>query len=275
MFENSYIIELLTLFMMETYVYLKFTPIQGEDLSIIEKLNESDKTLPSDSIWIKESLKEHMASVREKVKKLTGRKLQDKTVAVRVGSVYVKDDTTKEDVVNLVNKLKKWKVDVFQFAIVSTRKSGNRKVILLADWIDDETGTSLKLSKNALSEIRNMTADVLGLEHGQTYKEKLERMQNLQDDIKKMEVVRSAKEHFRGMFGMSEKDKRIKQLEDQLSETEGELEKERKGKKELIKTIDNLKGRIKNLSDIIKSNDLVIKDQEKLILRLKNKVPTT
>ena len=258
---------------MVTYAYLKFSPMKGGETSIVEKLKESDKNVRNGDFWIQEPLTVRMESIRSSVKKLTGRRLQDKTVAVRMGSVYVKDTTTKEDVMRLVNKLKEWKVDVFQFAIVPTKEPGTNKVILLADWIDSDTGTSLKLTKEVLSDIRNLTADVLNLEHGQTYKEILKRKQILQREIQNLEIGKATKERIRGVFGMSEKDTRIRQLEEQLNDKNNELKIAQENNKNLVNIINELNDRITNLMALRKSDGVVIKDLKRQIEWMKKRLP--
>lgn len=123
-----------------------------------------------------------IASRREFLEKLvkekTGRKMQKKATPIREAVVLLPDDdneVNKKALILLTKKLnERFKIKAFQLHIHNDEghfdEDGvgkyNYHAHLLFDWIDHDTGKSLKLTPEDMSEIQTITSEILSMERG-------------------------------------------------------------------------------------------------------------
>jgi hypothetical protein len=113
------------------------------------------------------------------VKEKTGRKMQAKATPIREAVILLPDDNNALNVqalANLSEELeKRYDIKTFQTHIHNDEGHVNDKgesrynyhAHLVFDWIDHNTGKSLKLDKKDLSEIQTLTAQALDMERGE------------------------------------------------------------------------------------------------------------
>ena len=103
------------------------------------------------------------------------KKLHAKATPIREAVVNITEDTTKNDLVHLAERLRvRFGIEVFQFAIhrdegYVNSKDGmklNLHAHLVADWTDHEKGESIKLSRQDMAKMQTICAEVLGMERG-------------------------------------------------------------------------------------------------------------
>jgi len=112
------------------------------------------------------------------VKEKTGRKMQKKATPIREAVVLLPDDDNQVNIKalnSLTDRLyKRFKIKTFQMHIHNDEghfdENGvgkyNYHAHLLFDWVDHDTGKSLKLTPEDMSEIQTITAEVLSMERG-------------------------------------------------------------------------------------------------------------
>ena len=127
--------------------------------------------------WQSDTQEARLAFVTQNAKAKTGRKMQAKATPIREAVVVIEDTTTMDDLKKLAKRFNdRFGIDVFQIAIhkdegYKKSKDGiklNLHAHLVADWTDHESGKSLKLNRNDMSEMQTICAEVLGMERGKS-----------------------------------------------------------------------------------------------------------
>ena len=127
--------------------------------------------------WESDTQEARLAFVTANAKAKTGRKMQAKATPIREAVVVIEDTTTMDDLKKLAKRFNdRFGIDVFQIAIHKDEgyrkgKDGlklNLHAHLVADWTDHQSGKSLKLNRNDMSEMQTICADVLGMERGKS-----------------------------------------------------------------------------------------------------------
>lgn len=126
-----------------------------------------------------EKIKERRSRLEKIVKEKTGRKMQKKATPIREAVVLLPDDDNEYNekaLFKLTDALKeKFGIECFQWHIHNDEghfceKEGvvkyNYHAHLVFDWINHETGKSYKLSKEDMSEMQTITAELLEMERG-------------------------------------------------------------------------------------------------------------
>lgn len=158
---------------------IHFQPVKGgseEHNKRTKKLDYVHHELSSQNdYWQSCSQESRLAFVADNAKAKTGRKMQAKATPIREAVVVIKPETTMDDLKDLSKRLHdRFGIEVFQIAIhkdegYKKSKDGiklNLHAHLVADWTDHETGKSLKLNRNDMSEMQTVTAEVLQMERG-------------------------------------------------------------------------------------------------------------
>lgn len=127
--------------------------------------------------WESDSQEARLAFVTANAKAKTGRKMQAKATPIREAVVVISQETTMDDLKKLAKRFNdRFGIDVFQIAIHKDEgyrkgKDGlklNLHAHLVADWTDHQSGKSLKLNRNDMSEMQTICAEVLGMERGKS-----------------------------------------------------------------------------------------------------------
>ena len=127
--------------------------------------------------WESDTQEARLAFVTQNAKAKTGRKMQAKATPIREAVVVIEDTTTIDDLKKLAKRFNdRFGIDVFQIAIHKDEgyrkgKDGlklNLHAHLVADWTDHQSGKSLKLNRNDMSEMQTICAEVLGMERGKS-----------------------------------------------------------------------------------------------------------
>jgi hypothetical protein len=129
---------------------------------------------PNNEYWESDTQENRLEFCKKNAKEKTGRKMQAKATPIREAVVVINDLTTMDDLKKLSQKLQeRFQIRIFQIAIHRDEgyvkgKDGklNLHAHLVADWTDHETGKSLKLNRDDMSEMQTITAEVLGMERG-------------------------------------------------------------------------------------------------------------
>lgn len=127
--------------------------------------------------WESGTQEARLAFVTANAKAKTGRKMQAKATPIREAVVVISQETTMDDLKELAKRFNdRFGIDVFQIAIHKDEgyrkgKDGlklNLHAHLVADWTDHQSGKSLKLNRNDMSEMQTICAEVLGMERGKS-----------------------------------------------------------------------------------------------------------
>jgi uncharacterized protein YoxC len=127
--------------------------------------------------WESDTQEARLAFVTANAKAKTGRKMQAKATPIREAVVVISQETTMDDLKKLAKRFNdRFGIDVFQIAIHKDEgyrkgKDGlklNLHAHLVADWTDHQSGKSLKLNRNDMSEMQTICAEVLGMERGKS-----------------------------------------------------------------------------------------------------------
>lgn len=144
--------------------------------------------------WKTDSISFRMEAIKELYRERVGQNMQPKSEPIREGIAVIKEDTTMNELRELGHKLKeRFGIECFQIHIhrdeghivteeeVKAAKALGGKTIelgkpiinhhahLVFDWQDKKTGRSIKLNPADTREMQTITAQVLGMERGQSY----------------------------------------------------------------------------------------------------------
>ena len=235
--------------------------------------------------WSAQSVADRLEQIKQLVKEKTGRSLQSKATPIREAVVVLKQETTMEDLHRLRAAYKeRFGIDIFQMDIHKDEGHFNKKGKwignyhghLTGDFIDHRTGKSLKLTRQQMSELQTVTAEVLGMERGvssdrkhlSALQFKIESLQKqieqLRNEIGSMDAIKATKERLLGFLGMSSKDKEIKRQSDEngaLRATIEQLKEEKKQLKAALKASQDETNQLKaGIDNLLRSKDAELAD---------------
>lgn len=154
----------------------------------------------------------HLEQLRTLVKGKTGRAMQAKATPIREGVIVIRQDTTIEQLKGLADAIEqRWGIKTLQ--IYTHKDEGhtdsegawkpNLHAHIVFDWVNHDTGKSIKLSKQDMAEMQTMVADCLQMVRGESsdikhlgaiqYKNQAEglRLQTIKDQTMKEEEARA------------------------------------------------------------------------------------
>lgn len=128
---------------------------------------------PLNEYWESDNQANRLAAIKKLVKEKTGRKMQKAATPLREGVVVIKPTTTMSDLHHLAERLcQKFGIEVFQIAI--HRDEGkdaehiNWHAHLVMDFIDHNTGKSIKIGRAGASDFQTICAQELGMARGES-----------------------------------------------------------------------------------------------------------
>jgi outer membrane murein-binding lipoprotein Lpp len=244
-----------------------------------------DELTKNNRSWSAQSVADRLEQIKQLVKEKTGRSLQSKATPIREAVVVLKQETTMEDLHRLRAAYKeRFGIDIFQMDIHKDEGHFNKKGKwignyhghLTGDFIDHRTGKSLKLTRQQMSELQTVTAEVLGMERGvssdrkhlSALQFKIESLQKqieqLRNEIGSMDATKATKERLLGFLGMSSKDKEIKRQSDEngaLRATIEQLKEEKKQLKAALKASQDETNQLKaGIDNLLRSKDAELAD---------------
>lgn len=119
----------------------------------------------------------HLDNLKTLVKDKTGRSMQAKATPIREGVIVIKKDTTIAQLRGLADAIEqRWGIKTLQIYTHKdeghTDSDGSWKPNLHAhivfDWVNHDTGKSIKLSKQDMAEMQTMVADCLEMVRGES-----------------------------------------------------------------------------------------------------------
>ena len=119
----------------------------------------------------------HLDNLQTLVKDKTGRSMQAKATPIREGVIVIKQDTTIAQLRGLADAIEqRWGIKTLQIYTHKdeghTDSDGSWKPNLHAhivfDWVNHDTGKSIKLSKQDMAEMQTMVADCLEMVRGES-----------------------------------------------------------------------------------------------------------
>lgn len=164
--------------------------------------------------WESDTQANRLATLKELAKAKTGRTMQAKATPIREGVVVIQESTTMEDLHRLADAYRdRLGIEVFQIAIHrdeghkgSKEWKPNLHAHLVFDWTDHSTGKSVKLNRQKMAEMQTITAEVLGMERGQSSEKKhltaqqfkaaaeAQRAEQLKEQVAELSTAKAAKE---------------------------------------------------------------------------------
>ena len=125
--------------------------------------------------WEKDTQANRLANIKARYFKTTGQKLQKRATPLREGVVNIEEWTTRAELDELAKRFHdRFGIDTFQIAIhkdegYPNSENGNKLNLhahMVFDWTDPETGKTIKLNRQQMSEMQTITAEVLGMQRG-------------------------------------------------------------------------------------------------------------
>lgn len=119
----------------------------------------------------------HLEHLKTLVKEKTGRKMQAKATPIREGVIVIRQDTTIEQLKGLATAIEqRWGIKTLQIYTHMdeghTDSEGswnpNLHAHIVFDWVNHETGKSIKLSRQDMAEMQTMVADCLEMVRGES-----------------------------------------------------------------------------------------------------------
>lgn len=119
----------------------------------------------------------HLDNLKTLVKDKTGRSMQAKATPIREGVIVIKQDSTIAQLRGLADAIEqRWGIKTLQIYTHKdeghTDSDGSWKPNLHAhivfDWVNHDTGKSIKLSKQDIAEMQTMVADCLEMVRGES-----------------------------------------------------------------------------------------------------------
>lgn len=133
---------------------------------------------PQNESWVGVAdLPAHLEQLRILVKEKTGRAMQQKATPIREGVIVIKQDTTIAQLRGLADAIEqRWEIKTLQ--IYTHKDEGhtdsegawkpNLHAHIVFDWVNHDTGKSIKLSKQDMAEMQTMVADCLQMVRGES-----------------------------------------------------------------------------------------------------------
>jgi len=225
----------------------------------LKKLDYIRKELSKNNeSWATQSVADRLEQIKQLVKDKTGRAMQSKATPIREAVVLIKPETTMEDMHRLRAAYKeRFGIDVFQIDIHKDEGHFNKKGKwvgnyhghLTGDFTDHSTGKSLKLTRQQMSDLQTVTAEVLGMERGVSSDRKhltalqfkvqamQKQLEELRQEISSMDVTKAVKQRLLGILNMSGKDKVITQERDEKERLAKEVAALKEKNKQLLATV--------------------------------------
>ena len=187
----------------------------------LSRLNES---------WVGVAdLPAHLEHLKTLVKEKTGRKMQAKATPIREGVIVIRQDTTIEQLKGLASAIEqRWGIETLQIYTHMdeghTDSEGawkpNLHAHIVFDWINHETGKSIKLSRQDMAEMQTMVADCLEMVRGES------------SDLKHLGAIQ---------FKTQAEEQRLETIKEQTMKEEQAREQAREeAKRETTKTADEI-----------------------------------
>jgi len=136
-----------------------------------------DKTYENKSI-IMDEIHPTRTRLQALVKEKTGRAMQKKATPIREGVVNMGPKNSMDDLIRMCGVIeeklgvKTMQIHIHEDEGHTDKESGkwkqNRHAHVVFNWMDEETGKSIKLLRHDLSEMQNIVAEQLNLERGQS-----------------------------------------------------------------------------------------------------------
>lgn len=133
---------------------------------------------PQNERWVGVAdLPAHLDNLKALVKDKTGRSMQAKATPIREGVIVIKQDSTIAQLKGLADAIEqRWGIKTLQIYTHKdeghTDSDGSWKPNLHAhivfDWVNHDTGKSIKLSKQDMAEMQTMVADCLEMVRGES-----------------------------------------------------------------------------------------------------------
>lgn len=164
--------------------------------------------------WECDTQANRLANIKALYQSKTGQKMQAKATPIREGVVVIQESTTMADLHRLADAYRdRLGIEVFQIAI--HRDEGYQKskdwkpnlhAHLVFDWTNHSTGKSVKLNRQKMAEMQTITAEVLGMERGQSSEKKhltaqqfkaaaeAQRAEQLKEQVAELSTAKAAKE---------------------------------------------------------------------------------
>lgn len=164
--------------------------------------------------WECDTQANRLATIKALYQSKTGQKMQAKATPIREGVVVIQESTTMADLHRLADAYRnRLGVEVFQIAIHRDEGYQNSKewkpnlhAHMVFDWTDHNTGKSVKLNRQKMAEMQTITAEVLGMERGQSSEKKhltaqqfkaaaeAQRAEQLKEQVTELNTAKAAKE---------------------------------------------------------------------------------
>jgi hypothetical protein len=164
--------------------------------------------------WESDTQANRLANIKALYQSKTGQKMQAKATPIREGVVVIQESTTMADLHRLADAYRnRLGVEVFQIAIHRDEGYQNSKewkpnlhAHLVFDWTNHSTGKSVKLNRQKMAEMQTITAEVLGMERGQSSEKKhltaqqfkaaaeAQRAEQLKEQVAELNTAKAAKE---------------------------------------------------------------------------------
>lgn len=142
-----------------------------------KELNYTNKELEhKNEHFVLKTIKETRQEIEKKYIETTGQKMQKKATPIREGVLLISKDTSMQDLKKLANKLEQ-NFGIKTIQIHLHKDEGHRDKLsgvwkenlhahMVFNWTDSNTGKSLKLNKDDMSKMQDITAETLDLERG-------------------------------------------------------------------------------------------------------------
>lgn len=126
--------------------------------------------------WETEAISSRFEKIRERYEKNVGQRMQEKAAPIKEAVFNMKPETTFADCKELAKAIED-RFGIRTFQIHLHRDEGhyddenewkpNLHGHLVLDWTNEGTGKSIRLTKQNMSELQTITANVLGMERGE------------------------------------------------------------------------------------------------------------
>ena len=234
---------------------INFKIVKSNSEAHNERKSELDYTFPelskNNESAVIESIDSRVKKIEKICKELSGRKLQKNAAPIREAVVNLNANHTLEDVKTLSREINRSKgIGCFQIHLHrdegKSRSELNYHAHMLFDWQDKETGKTIKLNRQDLSEIQDLVAKHLGMERGEL-RENSNRQRLEPIEYKRQQEEKRVAELQSTVKDLEQKKKNIVKRHQQHLEEFRKAEKEYGGLEELSrvqKTYQVLKSRI-------------------------------
>lgn len=164
--------------MKQTSVHIKPCKIDVSETHNLRKKHldyvKQELSYQNESLIATHDLRAHMERIKDCVKSKTGRSMQAKSQPIKEAVIVIQESTTMSELEKFAQRLKEaWGIQTLQIHI--HRDEGhftdgvwvpNLHAHLVFDWLDHQTGRTLKLTQQDFSTIQDMAAECLGMERG-------------------------------------------------------------------------------------------------------------